>query len=310
MASRGREENRPRSSDERHPSVAARIGRALSSSFRRSPPRSAPAGVPEGVPGFDERYEPLIFCHSCGDRLSTRLAEQCRSCGELSHSNCFAHYGVAEHYSAFMCDHCGSWVQKTINTIESVMERTSLTWETDKWWLNLVDLVKHDHYHEHAGNNARHELELFLMKALRHHLVWKKDEAEAISDGDQDDPMEGPPDPPQETFKREPSLSQPRSSRESHARRDEERSGRGQPSEQRHQSASGNDGGRASDRAQDDQRSTAGVAPPSTRSRPNAETSGRNSRNVKEEITTPVGATSTRRGTRHYSISSSVASST
>ena len=176
--SRGREESRPRSSDERHPSVAARIGRALSSSFRGSPPRSAPPGVPEGAPGSDEQHGTVIFCHSCADPLSTRQAEQCRSCGQLSHVNCFAPYEVAEHYSAHMCDHCGSWVLKTINTVNSVMERTFLTWETDKWWLNLVDLVKHDYYREYAGNSARHELELFLIKGLKHHLVWKKDEAE------------------------------------------------------------------------------------------------------------------------------------
>ena len=100
MVSRGREENRPRSSEERHPSVAARIGRALSSSFRRSPPRAASAGVPEGAPGFEERYGPLTFCHSCGDPLATRLAVQCRGCGELNHMNCFGDYGVAEHYVA------------------------------------------------------------------------------------------------------------------------------------------------------------------------------------------------------------------
>ena len=43
---------------------------------------------------------------------------------------------------------------------------------------SLFDLVKHDYYHEYAGNSARNELELFLIKGLKHHLVWKKDEAE------------------------------------------------------------------------------------------------------------------------------------
>ena len=182
MASRGRAENRPRSPEQRPPSVAERIGNALTSSFRSSgsAPRAASEGVGRaqlqhgnatggsyGAPGVytaqevAQRFGPLTFCHSCGDPLASQLAVQCRGCGELNHTSCFNDYEVAENYTANMCCHCGGRLMAAISTIESVMERTSLKWETDKWWLHLVDLVRHDYFHEYAGNSTRHELEIF-----------------------------------------------------------------------------------------------------------------------------------------------------
>ena len=165
MAYRGRAESRSRSPERRPPSVRERLGNALASPFRASgpAPRAASEGVDRaqaqhgdgrggscGATGVRtgqevaERFGPLIFCHSCGETLASKLAEQCRACGKLNHTNCFNHTEVSETYTAYMCCHCGGRVITAISTIESMMERTSLKWESDKWWLHIVDLVKYD----------------------------------------------------------------------------------------------------------------------------------------------------------------------
>ena len=186
MPRRGRTESRSRSSERRHPTVRERIGRAIASSLGATGhvSRSASEGVGaahsqhgdgnRGSWGTTERFGLIVSCHSCTDTLATKLAKRCRACGHLSHDDCFEDCKVSESYMARMCLFCAGRVTTQISVVKSVMDRFAMTWDTDKWWLYLVDLEKNSGFHEHPGNNMRFDLEVFLLKALRERMVWEE----------------------------------------------------------------------------------------------------------------------------------------
>ena len=88
-----------------------------------------------------------------------------------------------------------------ISVIESVMDRFSLKWDSDKWWLYLVDLEKDNAFHEFPGNQMRYDLEVFLVKALRNRMVWEKVVEDSSSSDEQSETQGDSSGPPQKDKK-------------------------------------------------------------------------------------------------------------